>query len=93
MESQRIAMRELRADLATQLRRAGGGHRLVVTVGGRPTAILGPVEDSTVDVTIDALVAAGAVVSPRRHDTARPGAAIAVWSGVRLDHAFREVRG
>jgi prevent-host-death family protein len=93
MAGQRIGARELRQDLATQLRRAEGGQRLVVTVGGRPTAVLGPVEDTTTDVTMDALVAAGAVLPPRRHDTAAPGTPIAVWSGVRLDRAFADVRG
>jgi prevent-host-death family protein len=89
----RIGARALRQDLATHLRRAAGGQRLVVTVGGRPTATLGPVEDRSGDVTIDALVAAGALVPPRRGETAPLSAPIAVWSGVRLDRAFAEVRG
>jgi prevent-host-death family protein len=93
MASQRIAARALRADLATQLRRAADGQRLVVTVGGRPTAMLGPIEDRTLEVTFDALVAAGALVPPRRHETPRLGAPVAVWSGIRLDRAFRDVRG
>jgi prevent-host-death family protein len=93
MDGQRLGVRELRQDLAAQLRRAAGGQRLVITVGGRPTAILGPIEDSGIDLTMDALVAAGAVIPPRRHDAARATPPVAVWSGVRLDHAFREVRG
>jgi antitoxin (DNA-binding transcriptional repressor) of toxin-antitoxin stability system len=88
-----IGTRELRQDLATHLRRAASGHRLVVTAGGRPMAMLGPVEDHSVDVSFDALVAAGVLVPPRRHDAPRPAAPIAVWSGVRLDRAFAEVRG
>jgi prevent-host-death family protein len=93
MDESRIGTRELRGDLATHLRRAASGHRLVVTVGGRPIAQLGPVEDTAGEVTIDALVAAGALVPPRRPDPARLGAPVAVWSGVRLDRAFGEVRG
>jgi prevent-host-death family protein len=88
----RIGARELRRDLAAQLRRAAGGERLVVTVGGRPAALLGPVEGGG-GVTLDALVAAGALVPPRRHGPPRLDDPIAVWSGVRLDRAFREVRG
>ena len=88
----RIGARELRRDLAAQLRRAASGERLVVTVGGRPAAMLGPVEGSA-DVTLDALVAAGALVPPRRRDAPRFADPVAVWSGVRLDRAFREVRG
>jgi antitoxin (DNA-binding transcriptional repressor) of toxin-antitoxin stability system len=91
--SERIGVRELRRDLAVHVRRAGGGRRLVVTVGGRPAAMLGPVEDDASAVSIDALVAAGALVPPRRHDAPRIGDPIAVWSGVRLDRAFGEVRG
>lgn len=93
MSEPRIGTRELRRDLAAQLRRAASGQRIVVTAGGRPAAVLGPVEDSTGDVTIDALVAAGALVPPRRHDPATVADPIAVWSGMRLDRAFREVRG
>jgi prevent-host-death family protein len=93
MDSTRIGARELRQDLAAQLRRAASGQRLVVTVGGRPAAALGPVEDRDGDISLDALFAAGAVVPPRRMDLARPLAPIAVWTGVRLDRAFAEVRG
>jgi prevent-host-death family protein len=88
-----IGARELRRDLAAHVRRAAAGERLVVTVGGRPTAMLGPVEGGAADVTLDSLVAAGAVVPPRRRGAARLADPISVWSGVRLDKAFREVRG
>ena len=39
------------------------------------------------------LIAAGAVVAPRRTDAARLGAPVAIWSGVRLDRALKELRG
>ncbi len=55
--------------------------------------MLGPVEGGAADVTLDALVAAGALVPPRRRDAPRLADPVAVWSGVRLDRAFREVRG
>jgi antitoxin (DNA-binding transcriptional repressor) of toxin-antitoxin stability system len=90
---ERIGARALRRDLAAQLRRAGGGRRLVVTVDGRPAAMLGPLADDTAALSIDALIAAGALVPPRRHDAPRLADPIAVWSGVRLDRAFGEVRG
>jgi prevent-host-death family protein len=93
MDRSRIGTRELRGELATHLRRAASGQRLVVTAGGRPMAVLGPVVDASGEVTIDALVAAGALVPPRRSDSARLGAPVAVWSGIRLDRAFGEVRG
>jgi prevent-host-death family protein len=93
MDHLQIGARELRQDLAAQLRRAAGGQQLVITVDGRPTATLGPVEGDHGDVTIDALVATGALVPPRRLDSTRAAAPIAVWRGVRLDRAFAEVRG
>lgn len=88
-----LGMRELRADLATHLRRAGAGQRVVVTVGGRAVAQLGPVEPEQGQTVLADLMAAGAVVPPRRTDVARPAPAIPVWSGVRLDRALKELRG
>lgn len=87
-----IGARELRADLATHLRRARAGERITITVGGHPAAVLGPV-DGAGGVTMDALVAAGALVPPRRTDISTPSTPTAVWSGTRLDLALREVRG
>ena len=78
-----IGVRELRADLAALVRRAGSGQAVVVSVGGRPVARLGPV-DEALDPSI---------VPPRRTDPARLGPPIAVWSGVRLDRALKELRG
>jgi prevent-host-death family protein len=92
-EGRRIGTRELRADLATMIRRAAAGQRIVVTVGGRSSAVLGPVEDSGGVTSLDALVSAGLLLPPRRADSFRPVAPVPVWSGVRLDRALREVRG
>ena len=73
------------------MRRAGEGERLVVTVGGRPTAQLGPIDDGAPD--LDRLIAAGAVVPPRRTTPWRPPTAVAIWTGVRIDRALVELRG
>jgi prevent-host-death family protein len=88
-----VAIRELRADLAAQVRRAATGQRIVISVGGRALAQLGPVEDGGGGSTIDALVTAGLLVPPRRDAGPAPRPPVPVWSGVRLDRAFREVRG
>jgi prevent-host-death family protein len=85
------SVRALRADLAAAVRRAAHGERIVVTVGGRPSAQLGPLDDQSPD--LDRLVASGAVISPRRWGPWRRPAPITLWSGVRLDHALRDVRG
>ncbi len=84
-------MRALRADLAATIRRAGQGDRIVITVGGRPTALLSALDDQAPD--LERLIAVGAVLPPRRTSTWRPPPPVAVWSGVRLDRALVELRG
>ena len=84
---------QLRADLAAHVRRAGGGQRVVVSVGGRALAQLGPVEAEQGQTVFADLVASGAVLAPRRTDAPRAIPAVAVWSGVRLDRALKDVRG
>jgi prevent-host-death family protein len=86
-----LSIRSLRANLAAGVRRAGTGDRIVVTVGGRPTAQLGPLDDYAPD--LERLVAGGAVVPPRRSSPWRPPAPVAVWAGVRIDRALAELRG
>lgn len=89
----RIGIRDLRADAAATVRRAGTGERLIVTVNGHPVAQLGPV-GGTHEVTLDDLIAAGWVVAPRRaRGTLRVGEPVAAWAGTRLDRLLREIRG
>jgi len=88
-----LGMRELRADLATHLRRAGAGQRVVDSVGGRAVAQLGPIEAEQGQTVLADLITAGAVLAPRRADASRPAPAVPVWSGVRLDRALKELRG
>ncbi|MBI4883517.1 MAG: hypothetical protein HY826_05620 [Actinobacteria bacterium] len=88
-----IGIRELRADLAAHIRRAGAGQRVVVSVAGRAAAQLGPIEAEQGQTVLADLIAAGAVLAPRRHDPARLSQPVPVWSGVRLDRALRELRG
>jgi antitoxin (DNA-binding transcriptional repressor) of toxin-antitoxin stability system len=88
-----VAIRELRADLAAAVRRAGAGQRVVVTVGGRAVAQLGPIEPEQGQTVLADLYASGAAVPPRRTDARRPTAPLPVWSGVRLDRALKELRG
>ena len=86
-----LPIRRLRAELAAAVRRAGAGERVVITVGGRPAAQLGPLDVGSPD--LDRLVASGAVVAPRRSGVWRPPPPVPVWSGVRLDRALAELRG
>jgi prevent-host-death family protein len=86
-----VSVRALRAELAAAVRRAASGERTVVTVSGRPSAQLGPLDDQAPD--LERLLASGAVLPPRRTSTWRPPAPVAVWSGVRIDRALVELRG
>jgi prevent-host-death family protein len=83
-------VRTLRGQLAQALRRAEAGERIVVTVGGRPVAQLGPVESS--DLTVDDLVARGLLVRARRDDRPPPSLVVPLWAGARIDRLLREIR-
>jgi antitoxin (DNA-binding transcriptional repressor) of toxin-antitoxin stability system len=87
-------IRELRANLAAAVRRAGAGHRVVITVGGRAVAQLGPLEPAGSDrqPTVDDLAARGLVVKARRDDRPAPDVLVAVPVGTRLDRLVAEVR-
>ena len=86
-------VRSLRGQLAQTLRRAESGERIVITVGGRPVAQLGPVEaDPGRGPTIEDLVARGLLVAARRDDRPEPAATIPLWAGARIDRLLREIR-
>jgi antitoxin (DNA-binding transcriptional repressor) of toxin-antitoxin stability system len=87
-------MRMLRAGLAAALRRAEAGERIVVTVGGRPIAQLGPVETLASDAqpTLDDLAARGLITRARRTDPPPTEVVVALPVGARLDRLIGEVR-
>lgn len=90
---ERLGIREFRGRLTSLVRRAGTGERIVITIAGRPIAQLGPVEPASAVVTIDDLVARGLIEPARRGDRPPPDVVVDSWTGRRLDHALREVRG
>jgi antitoxin (DNA-binding transcriptional repressor) of toxin-antitoxin stability system len=77
--------------LAATLRRAAAGERTVVTSDGRPIAQIAPLDSDAPD--LERLIAAGAVIPPRRTTAWRAPAAVTVWAGVRVDQVLRELRG
>ena len=87
-----LGIRELRADLAAHVRRAASGESSVITVNGRPAAVLARL-DSQPTTDLAALIASGAVLPARRTDSTASTGTIAVWGNVRLDRLLREVRG
>jgi antitoxin (DNA-binding transcriptional repressor) of toxin-antitoxin stability system len=90
-----IGIRDLRADLATHVRRAAAGTATTITVDGKAVAVLGPLSPAGNDqhATIAALVASGALIAPRRLDGRVADGTVPTWGGVRLDRLLREVRG
>jgi prevent-host-death family protein len=58
-----IGVRELRSQVAALLRRAAAGERIVITVDGRPTAQLGPLDAAGRPQLVD-LAAAGLIEPP-----------------------------
>jgi len=86
-----IGVRELRASLAEAVRRAANGQRTIISSSGRPVAQLGPLDEQA--PALEQLIASGALVAPRRTGEWRPPDPVAVWSGVRIDRALRELRG
>ncbi len=93
VDPERLGIRDLRGRLTSLVRRAGAGERIVITIGGRPVAQLGPVEAAAHQVSIDDLVARGLLEPARRGDRPAPDVRIDSWTGNRLDRALREVRG
>jgi prevent-host-death family protein len=89
---EQVGARELRASLAGALRRAEAGERVVVTVGGRPVAQLGPLDPGAQGPTIDDLVDRGLLVRARRPDRPDPAARFPLWAGARLDRVLAEIR-
>ena len=92
MSEPTIGTRELRSDLATHLRRAEGGERIVVTVDGRPVAQMGPLEPAKGPTLAD-LVAVGLVDPPRRSDRPAAPAPNDLATGLSTTNVLSELRG
>jgi prevent-host-death family protein len=101
-----IGIRELRGDLAAHIRRAAAGETTVVSVGGRPAAVLAPLaqapgppntgemrDERTGPTHRSSLEASGAVLPPRRTDGKLPTGTVPTWGSVRLDRLLAEIRG
>jgi len=87
-----IGARQLRADLAAHLRRAAAGETVTITVGGDPVAALGP-HGAIPSTSLQALVASGAVTTPRRVGPVRiPEDPLSALTTVRPDQLMRGLR-
>jgi prevent-host-death family protein len=88
----RVGIRELRNQVASVVRRAADGERIVVTVDGRPAARLVPLEPVG-EPTIDDLVAAGLLRGSQRPDRPPVPDPIDVPVDARVDRVLDELRG
>lgn len=91
-----IGTRELRADLAAHVRRAAAGEPTIIGINGQPAAVLtshAGSGDVATAATMSSLIAAGAVVAPRRSDQRTAEGTVPVWGNLRLDRLLREIRG
>jgi len=68
----RIGIRELRADLSNQVKRAAAGESVVVTVDGEPKAIISPFVAQANEMTLEELVRTGRVIPGPRVNEPRP---------------------
>lgn len=87
-----VGIRELRSALTAYVRRAQAGERVIVTIDGTPVAQLSTAGSDTGRITIDDLVARGAVIAPRRSGGFVPSEPLILAPGVRIDRALSEVR-
>jgi len=86
-----VGIRELRSGLAAFVRRAESGESIVVTVGGRPAAVLGPVGQRE-QPTLDDLVALGVVEGPRARTGRRAVDRTRLPVDARSDTELRRIR-
>ena len=88
-----LGVRDLRARLASHIRQAGSGHRITITVDGRPVAELGPIGGSRTADTIDSLIATGLLGAPTRTDRPPPPDPTLMPAGTTSERALLELRG
>ena len=90
---ERIGIRELRNNVASVVRRATKGERLVVTVDGHPVAQVGPLNPDAEGFTLWDLAGAGLVEPPRRRDQPGPPKPEPMPANLRVDRILDQVRG
>ncbi len=87
-----IGVRELRAGLATFLKRAEAGDRIIVTVDGHPTAQLGPLQPKG-EPDLDDLIATGHVKRPKQDSKPLVPEVAGTPVDLSIDRILQELRG
>jgi prevent-host-death family protein len=89
---ERIAVRELRNQASSVVRRARAGERMLITVDGVPVAEIGPVRATERAASLPELIASGAVHGPRSRTAARPPQPVPAPSGGSSSSVLRDLR-
>ena len=91
----KVSTRNLKDQLSSYLHRAEGGERILVLRGGKPVAVLLPLDDlptSEVEGRLAALESRGLVVRPSRPKTPMPRRPIAPARGPKASSMVIEDR-
>ncbi len=87
-----VGIREFRSGVATFMRRAHMGERVVITIDGSPVAQLSSMGSDNCGITMADLIARGVVLPPRRRGDFIPVGPLTLYSGARIDRALSQVR-
>lgn len=87
-----LGIRQMRAEASSVVRRAGAGEHLIITIGGRPIACLGPLTGLYRQVGLQDELALGLIIAPRRTGGWLPRDPVPIWMDLRFDHLLRSVR-
>jgi len=88
----RVGIRELRNQVSRLVRRAAAGERIVITVDGKPTAQLGPLNDGSSRPTRDDLIAAGKLIPRRRTGPPPEPTPVPSPTGLTSEEILRDLR-
>jgi prevent-host-death family protein len=88
----RIGIRELRADLSNQVKRAAAGEPVIVTVDGEPKAVLTPFAAEAGELTLEELIRTGRVIPGPRVNDPRPPRLEGVKGGRPTGEVLDEIR-
>ena len=88
----RIGIRELRADLSNQVKRAAAGEAVVVTIDGEPKALLTPFVAESGEMTLEELIRTGRVIPGPRVNEPRPPRRQGIKGGRPTKDVLDEIR-
>ena len=96
MESEKaaksIGVREFRSNLASYLRDAYLGHRIIITSDGKKMAELGPISGGSLNNSLEALIATGLLEAPTQAIHEAQPASFQLPAGANSQQILKELR-